>query len=304
VASAGPAENGTAGSPVAFAGSVQGGSAPYAETWSFGDGTTASGTLTPAHTYASAGTYSVTLTVTDAAGVRSSSTTTASIAAGSLTATITGVPSYAAPVIVDNGTAGYSETGSWVDDAGTKLAYNGNARLAYTAAHGGSGNNSATWQLTGLAAGSYTVQASWDPYYSQAPNAPYAIYDGNTLLTTVLVDQTKAAVGGTYGGAPFQTLATVNVSSGTLKVVLSNANTTGTYIEADAIRVVPPRSSATPRWAYRSPWAAASLTPVRPAPVSATPGASPRTAALLPREPAPASPSPRTPSAPTSPPSP
>jgi PKD repeat protein len=85
VASAGPAENGSAGSPVAFAGSVVGGSAPYAETWNFGDGTTATGTLTPAHTYASAGTYTVTLSATDAAGVSSTSTTTASIATSTTT---------------------------------------------------------------------------------------------------------------------------------------------------------------------------------------------------------------------------
>ena len=36
--------------------------------WDFGDGATASGTLTPSHTYASGGTYTVTLTVTDDQG--------------------------------------------------------------------------------------------------------------------------------------------------------------------------------------------------------------------------------------------
>src|SRR5262249_27560271 len=42
-----------------------------------------------------------------------------------------------------------------------------------------------------------------------------------------------------YGGATFALLATVNVASGTLKVVLSNTGTNGTFIVANAVRFAP-----------------------------------------------------------------
>src|SRR5207302_11149682 len=79
-------------------------------------------------------------------------------------------------------------------------------------------------------------------------NAPYAIYDGTTLLQTVPVNQTQMASGSSFGGVPFQTLATINITSGTLKVVLSNTGN-GTYIVADAVRVAPaPVSSTDLNW--------------------------------------------------------
>jgi PKD repeat protein len=80
VANAGPSESGNEGAPVAFAGSVTGGTAPYTYSWSFGDGGTTTGTLTPAHAYADNGTYTVTLTVTDSLGLSSQASTTAVVA--------------------------------------------------------------------------------------------------------------------------------------------------------------------------------------------------------------------------------
>ena len=46
--------------------------------WTFGDGTTATG-VTPSHTYAAAGTYSLNLTVTDNAGAKGSTTQTVKV---------------------------------------------------------------------------------------------------------------------------------------------------------------------------------------------------------------------------------
>src|SRR5205807_621947 len=106
-------------------------------------------------------------------------------------------------VIVVNGQAGYSETGTW----GTETQpgdYGGTDRYAHTAS---GGVNTAAWQVNGLAAGSYVVQVAWSAYIGNASNAPFTIYDGTTLLQTVLVDETQQPAGADYGGVPFQQIA-------------------------------------------------------------------------------------------------
>ena len=50
-----------------------GGTAPLSYSWNFGDGTTASGSLTPSHTYANPGSYTASVTVTDANKLTSTS---------------------------------------------------------------------------------------------------------------------------------------------------------------------------------------------------------------------------------------
>lgn len=61
---------------VQLSSSVTGGTAPYAFTWSFGDGSAASTLPSPAHTYQSPGTYTAALTVKDAANNQTSASTT------------------------------------------------------------------------------------------------------------------------------------------------------------------------------------------------------------------------------------
>jgi hypothetical protein len=129
------------------------------------------------------------------------------------------------PVIVVNGRWGYHETGSgWFTVAG---GYSGKVREH----DAGTGADTATWQVTGLTSGQYTVQAFWPASGSAASNSTYKIYDGATLLATVVVNQKNAPAG---------PLGTFLVTSGTVSVVLSD-NANGTVI-ADAIRV----SAATP----------------------------------------------------------
>jgi PKD repeat protein len=82
VAKPGGPYQGTTASPVAFDGSAS--SDPdgtiVSYDWTFGDGGTASGAK-PTHAYSTAGTYTVTLTVTDDTGRKANATTTASIQA-------------------------------------------------------------------------------------------------------------------------------------------------------------------------------------------------------------------------------
>jgi uncharacterized protein (DUF1800 family)/uncharacterized cupredoxin-like copper-binding protein len=134
------------------------------------------------------------------------------------------------PRIIDNLDPGYSEqTVGWAD---WPFGYNGSSRYA----NPGTGAV-ARWQATGLAPASYTVSVTWPA--DTASNTPYKIYDGNTLLQTVIVNQQNHPNGnaGTFGGRPFQNLATVTINSGTLRVEI-NSDPSG-YVIADAIRYAP-----------------------------------------------------------------
>jgi PKD repeat protein len=67
-ANAGPDRTLNEADPVTFTGQASG-TSPLSYAWDFGDGSSGSGTLTPSHTYQDNGTYTVTLTVTDANGL-------------------------------------------------------------------------------------------------------------------------------------------------------------------------------------------------------------------------------------------
>ncbi|MCI4347418.1 MAG: PKD domain-containing protein, partial [Thermoplasmata archaeon] len=60
--------NATQGTSAAFGATVAGGTGPFAYAWGFGDGSSASTASNPSHTYGSAGTYTVTVKVTDSLG--------------------------------------------------------------------------------------------------------------------------------------------------------------------------------------------------------------------------------------------
>jgi subtilase family serine protease len=132
--------------------------------------------------------------------------------------------------VIPNTSAAFSETGSgWLSWPG---GYSGN----YQYHHAASGTDTAIWQATGLSAGSYAVATTWNASSNHATNATYQIYDGSTLVQTVTVDQTKTPTGGgTYNNFSFQTLGTVSISSGTLKVVLLD-NGNGDVV-ADAVAI-------------------------------------------------------------------
>ena len=139
----------------------------------------------------------------------------------------------AAPVAEDDSDPGVSLTGSW-----TSVPNRGGYNNDYLFAPGGDGTTAATWQVPVTTPGAYDVQVSWVPYSNRADNAPYRIYDGNTLLATVRVNQQLPPSGPTVNGIAFQSLGAFPITSGSVTVVLGND--ADNYAIADAVRVAPP----------------------------------------------------------------
>jgi hypothetical protein len=169
-------------------------------------------------------------------------------------------PTLSAPTSVDNDDPGYSTTGAW-----TTVSNRGGVNNDYQfAAPSGTGSSTAnaTWSTTGLAPGAYNVQVTWNAFSNRADNAPYSIYDGNTLLATVPVNQQANPSGGvTQGGVTYQSLGSFQVNSGTLRVVLGN-NADG-FVVADSVYVAPPAffsavvNSSGPNYTQVGSWSAA-----------------------------------------------
>lgn len=148
------------------------------------------------------------------------------------------------PAIIDNDTGYTSDPNatqngklSFTPSGGGWSSESGGHHSSQLVASSGTGTNTATWKATGLAAGDYVVQATWNNRSGLAHAATYRVTDGTSTLTTVSVDQTTAPSGPTYESAAFQTLGVVHVTSGTLSILLSD-NATGA-VAADAVRIVP-----------------------------------------------------------------
>jgi PKD repeat protein len=111
----------TAGSPVSFTGvgssDPDGSIAGYA--WNFGDGSPVEGGPTPSHTYGAAGTYAVTLTTTDSAGLSATATRSLTVnAAPALISNVTPNSTFALAAAFDAATGALTFTES-VGDPGT-----------------------------------------------------------------------------------------------------------------------------------------------------------------------------------------
>ena len=143
----------------------------------------------------------------------------------------TGTAAPAFEQIIDDGTTGYSQTGTWnvTNDA---AGYQHNAR--YAAA--GNGSATATWTFSSLAAGDYQVFARWVPFSNRATNAPYTVVDGTTARGTVTANQQLEPNDETASGVGWKNLGTFTAASGTLKVTLTN--NANNFVIADGIRIV------------------------------------------------------------------
>jgi len=179
--------------------------------WQFGDGETAEEWESyVSHTYVQPGQYTSQLTVTDTDGAKD---TTALII-------IAGDSSGHPEVIVDNGEAGTSSTGTWRTSGGADPY--GNSSL-YSKTVG------ATYSFEATIGGVYEVSLWWTEWPSRSTSVPVKIYDGDTLLDTVLVNQTAQ-------GGQWNVLGTYSFS-GTAKVTVVSEDSSYSTC-ADAVRFV------------------------------------------------------------------
>jgi hypothetical protein len=152
--------------------------------------------------------------------------------------------SYGTPRTLDNGSAAYTQTGSWV-------AHSGGFSGSYSTAQGGT-SSSASW-TTSLTNSDYgwgnavEVSATWTPNAANATDATYTVYDGTassgTVIGVIPVDQTRAPDGTADSNSQFQELGNFYPTSGTITVVLNSASANGTVV-ADAIGIAPAWASS------------------------------------------------------------
>jgi Tol biopolymer transport system component len=135
-----------------------------------------------------------------------------------------------AVAIVDNDDAGFSSTGEWATYSGL---YGNDRRLA----NASDGATTATYNFSGLAAGTYRISASWNAGSNRANDIPYAIRQtaGGPVLTTLFGNQQLPPNGVIDGGARFQDLGNVTINEGSLLITLSS--TLSGNLVADAIRI-------------------------------------------------------------------
>ncbi|MGB1873972.1 MAG: zinc-dependent metalloprotease family protein [Akkermansiaceae bacterium] len=138
---------------------------------------------------------------------------------------------------IDDGDDGFTATNGWSVYPGNEVISGYNTNFAYTQA--GAGAETATWTFSDVPVGNYEVAITWrERSIYRATNAPFNVYDGTTLVAgTVSVNQRVAPTADYLeGGEPFQIVfESVNITSGTLKVTLSND--ADDYLIADAVRV-------------------------------------------------------------------
>ncbi|WP_165440535.1 golvesin C-terminal-like domain-containing protein [Rubripirellula amarantea] len=132
-------------------------------------------------------------------------------------------------LVVDNGDPGYTSNG-WRT---TSTGYLGD-REVHSAS---SGADEASWTFDELPVGTYSVSSTWLSHPNRSEAAPYSIYDGNTLITTIYASQKVAPDDFSDLGGDWEVLSNVTITSGTLTVVLGTAP--DGVITADAIRIGP-----------------------------------------------------------------
>jgi hypothetical protein len=123
-------------------------------------------------------------------------------------------------VVVDDGDAGTTSTGSWSVSGGAN-PYGSQSLYSKDAG--------ATYSYALSASGTYEVEMWWTTYPSRSTAVPVEIYDGSTLLDTVYVDQQQ-------DGGQWNSLGVYTFSTQAKVVILSEGNGNSTC--ADAMRFI------------------------------------------------------------------
>jgi hypothetical protein len=132
--------------------------------------------------------------------------------------------------VLDDGDAGFHTVGDWTRWTGQ--GYQGDVHSAAP----GTGSGIAAWTFQGILPGMYRVSATWTDNPNRATNSPFGIFDGSTLLATVLVNQRMAPKGFSELGVWWHDLGTMHVVNGSTLVVQLADNADG-FLNADAVRI-------------------------------------------------------------------
>ena len=127
---------------------------------------------------------------------------------------------------IDDTGSGFHQAGNWTSGTNT-LANQGNMRTS----GGGTGNDKAFWNFSGLAPGQYEVYATWIAFGNRATNAPFTVSNGDGESYTLLVNQQQPS-GGTVGF----NLGTIDVTTGNLAVTLSDG--ANGFVVADSVTII------------------------------------------------------------------
>jgi tartrate-resistant acid phosphatase type 5 len=144
-----------------------------------------------------------------------------------------------APLIIDDGGAGFTTAGPWKVTTGQ--GFQGDFRTN----NSGNGSRTATWTFTGLTAGQYRISATWVAAGNRATNAPFTVLTDGTTLGSLAVNQRLAANDFTDAGAGWKILGGPYTITGTSLTIRLTDKANGVVV-ADAVRlerVVTPTAS-------------------------------------------------------------
>jgi limonene-1,2-epoxide hydrolase len=129
--------------------------------------------------------------------------------------------------IVDNGSSGFTTSGSW--GAWNQAGFAGDYQFTTP----GTGNT-ATWKFQ-VEPGTYRIAGTWIAQSNHATNTPLTIFDGSTQISSLKVNQSLAPNDFAENGANWKNLGVFSVTGNTLRITMSNdANNA---VIADAFRV-------------------------------------------------------------------